>query len=484
MQLHTLYSAILASLNAITDKEGLVSLENGDEHYPCMVDNRRLAIPTRDLLRRGAWEEHGLQPFHPLSEHLSRGESPVLKKLRLLIQVRLASVYEGLLMLLTDLAADKRKHKTIAPKAAAILQVMPDADEKTLHALEKILDAAMKDPGNVVKVFLRRGAMYDGVKAPRVCFIRFPLLEEFEGEEPTVYGVKLRKKDYVQLKALLEYVTPKADVTETYGAASVSTAAPYFDALVRAYIKTAKHFNGLIWLYRKHVDNETDAMMELDWADDFEDLDKHRNDIPSLSGNEGELLTAESAGVQRGAAVVESESYRPKRNLMEAAANTSHVTANAAQIERSYMSPTAAREAIETPPTSTPERDEGSSTFKVGAVSQAIHQPVVPQLAQQPMSQHASGGHGRSFSELMAHRQQSFNQHPAPVMHHPAPAALPPGRFAPNVSTPYQQAVGYMAGGTPPMWGNGWGPAAIPGQFQPPGFGQGPYPQNFGTQQV
>lgn len=486
MKLQALYKAILESLNAVSDKEGFVSLQNGEDSYPCMVDGKRLAIPTRELLRQGNWDQNGLQPFHPMSEHMSRGESPVLKKLRLLIQVRLATVYENVILILADVCSDAKKHKTLAPKAAAVLQVMPDADEKTYDSLVKILDAAMKDVGNVVRVYLRRGVMFNGVKVPRACTVRFPLLEEFSNDDNlTVYGVKLRKKDFKQIKALLEYITPDADEIETYGSGSMSSVAPYFDSLVRAYSNAARQLNSLVWLYRKHTDSEKELTTDLDWVDELDNLDNYRNDIPSLTGNEGELLTEESAGIQRGAAVTGDVEPRrtARRNVVESVANTSHVTSNAAGIATGYNAgiPTGAQLSTDMKEEVKAKADDAddvpsTSSFNVAAASEALRRPTIPQL-QAPVFGGGNGG-GNSFAEMQAARQRSF-QNSIPMPQYNAPPtmgpAVAPGRFASHISTPYQRG----------MMGNGSSQYGVAPQYQPQAFGQnfGPTP-GYGQQQI
>lgn len=487
MKLLKLYTAILGSLNAHVDKEGYISLVGDGETLPCTIDGKRLALPTRELLRRGSWDENNLQPFHPLSEHIARGESPVLKKLRLLIQIRLATVYERIILLLADLCSDSKKHKSMAPKSAAVLQVMPNADEKTFADLERILDNAMRDPSNVVRIYLRRGVMFDGIKTPRVCTIRFPLLEEFQNDEPVVHGVKLRKKDYAQIRALLEYITPDEDAIETYGGGSVSNVAPYFDALIRAYAKAAKHLNSLVWMYRKHIDDENDLLMDLDWVEDFEDLDKYRNDIPMLSGNEGELLTEESVGINRGAGIVEEESRRtsPRRNYAAVAAESSHTTRNAAPVTTgvatgAYNTDVQVAESARDPE---PVKDVPSnSTFNVSAASEAMRRPTYSQV--QPNVQYgasATDTGGKTFAQMQAERQRSFQASIPTTTYQPVNPAgnVPAGQFASNVRTPYQSGYQAMGNG---MYSQQYGaPAPYQQQGFVPNYGQ---PPQFGQQQI
>lgn len=465
--LTTLYRSILDSLNATTDSTGLVSIRNDDETMPCMVEQKRLALPTRELLSRGNWEANGLQPFHPLSEHLHRGESSVLKKLRMLVQVRLAISYQELLQTLVRLCADKKQHAKVSPKGAAVLQILPSATEKTVADFERILEAAsMKGVGNIVKVYLRRGGTFQGQRVPRMCVVRFPLLEEFDTDTSVVHGVKLSKKDFNGLRALLEYVTPDHEKVETYGAGSVSDYAPYFDALMRGYIKTAERLNSLIHLYRKHMDNEDQLKIDLSWAEDFDDLGQYRNDIPPLSGNEGEVMDDSVAGVQK-AIVSETAGSDSRRRLREAAAS---------ETPASYGTSTSTNVSS---PTST-------GGFNADAAANAVRAPsIAAAITPQPTANRSSGG-PKTFAELEAERNKSLYGQAAmpaamPMMH---PMAAPPGSypgFAYGQPQAYPPQMGYPAPMMP--MGGGYPPQMMPMQYpqQPmyPQQGVAVYPQQY-----
>ena len=466
MSLQNLYQSILASLNAVTDESGLISIRNEDgDLLPCTIDDLRLALPTKQLLTRGSWREHGLQPFHPLSEHLNRGESPVLKKLRTLIQVRLTISYQEILLCLASLCADKKQHSDISPKGKAVLQVMPNATEKTVVELAKVLEhATTKSVGNVVKVFLRRGGTYEGRKVPRLCVIKFPLLDEFEGEEPVVHGVKMSKKDFNGLRALLQFVTPGTSEVETYGAGSTSDFAPYFDALIRAYIKAAERLNSLIHLYRKHLDNENSLKIDLSWVSDFYDMANYRNDIPPLSGNEGEILTEDSVGIQRATMIDNTRQSRDRLSSM--AATSSHRTPHAAPV--SVPDEPDVRQTNESKP----------SGIDVDAAIRALRTSNIPQIAPPQAATTGSTSGEKTFAQLMEERQRSLYGNAPQPMYHPQ---MMPGQV--------QAAPGTYAGfqyGQPAMMPMGMYPqVGYPNQMmapmQPMGnqmYGQ-PYPPMY-----
>lgn len=426
MKLHELYQAILASLNVKADDQGLLSLEfdpvnNPGEEVVALVNKHRLVLPTPALLKQGRWEEHGLQPFHPLAEHIGRGESPVMRKLRHFVQLRLLQQYIFLINLLTTLCANREMHDQIAPKGAGVLKLMPKADQQTVEVVDQILTKAMDgSPANLLKVFIRRGGLYNGVKTPRVCVVRFPLIEEFVEGGNEVLGVKLRKKDYTAIRNLLEYITPDAELITTYGAGSVSAVAPTLDCLLQAYAKTAKHFNSLIHLYRKHTDVEDTLKVNLDWVEYLPKLDDFRGHIPPLPGNEGDLNES-----KQGAEV-----------------QMSHTPVSIAKIARNSpefnsRSTTEARvaEATGSAVESDTERSTDDSDYErsVDKVSQALKalQTRTVTTPPPPTTTTTPAREGRSFQEMMAERNRSMQN--------------PYGNAAP-VYTPVSVPAGYQIG--------------------------------------
>lgn len=299
MDILTLYKSILTSLNANVNEEGLVSYVYDGQAFPIMIDGNRLALPTPELLRAGNWKENNLIAFHPLSENLVRGESPVLKKLKGIINLRLSTIIAELLQQLTALAADRNKHSSLPPKAQELLSHMPEADEKTMLAVKHILEASEQEgPNRLIGIYLKRGATFRGNKVSKLAVVSFPILEELESKDHTVFGVKLRKKDQLAIESLIKnYILPGADDLETYSAGSNSHEAPYFDCLLKAYANVAEKLNGIIWLHRKHLENDEELRTDLDWQGPASDLSVYRDMIPTLSGNEGEIIETQASSM-------------------------------------------------------------------------------------------------------------------------------------------------------------------------------------------
>ncbi len=290
MQITDLYKAILASMNVIADENGLLSLKYMDSTHRVLVNGKRLTLPTDELLRIGDWSN--LQPFHPLSENLLReGESPVGKKLKTLINLRLGTIVTDLMSQFIQLGFDTKSHAKLSPKAQELLSHIQEVDEKTVAAVDKILEAVSEEgPSKIINIYLKRGGKYRGEKVARLAVVSFPIItDEFERNDGVIYGVKLRKKDYAAVLGLLKYILPDCDDLEAYNAPSNSLEAPYFDALIHAYINVARRLNEVVKIHKKQLENAEELTIDLSWADAVENLAAYRGLIPTLAGNEGEV---------------------------------------------------------------------------------------------------------------------------------------------------------------------------------------------------
>lgn len=283
-----LYQAILESLDVVADKDGLLTYRHGDIDMPYTVDGKRLVLPTPQLLKLGLGDN--LVAFHPLSESSVRGESPVLRRLKSAINFRLSQVTAELLQSLVEVAVDSGRHSKISPKAAKFLVLVPDVDDKTAHAMEKVLAKTSPDQNRLVSVYLKRGGKLNGQKFARTAMVAFPFFEEFADEQPEIFGTKIRKKDMVAIKALFEYIFPDPDLLETYSAGSNALTAPFFDALMHAYERVATQLNSIVTVHRKELDDHKSLLIDTSWSDLLADLADFRDVIPPLPGNEGDLI--------------------------------------------------------------------------------------------------------------------------------------------------------------------------------------------------
>lgn len=289
------YEGILNSLLSESDDNGLISgvSPEGDSMPVMVVDegvSKRLVLPTRHILRNFNHKE--MMAFHPLSENIYAGESVIIKKLKRMIMTRLNFSTMVLLNELLMIACDKDMHDKLSAKQTKLLECIPDADDTTLKNLGDIIQ---NSNGKVqyFNLYLKHGGKYHGKDCSRLGVVTFPILEEMEDEKKrTVFGVKLRVKDFKGLRKLLEFVFPNAENLEAYNHGVLSEeneSCPYFRALMGIYHNLGKRINEKAWLFRKYLDDDDPVYIPLDWYDHMDKLDAFKVLIPSLHGNEGHI---------------------------------------------------------------------------------------------------------------------------------------------------------------------------------------------------
>lgn len=288
MNIIELYESILKSVNFVVDENHLVSYVIGSNKVPVQVSGKRLVLPVHEVLSNPDW--NATIAFHPLSEAIIRGESPVFRKLKIACLNRLTTVATCLVTELMGIAVDHDYHKKLSPTQNEFLDLIPNVKEETLTKLEKLLDVMSIDGEHrFVNMYVKRGGEWKGKKYQRVCVVDFPLVQELKSEGTYACGVNLGSlKNKKAITALVNYVLPDAE-GETYSFGSNSLAAPNLHALLTSYAKMASKLNRVTNLFKKHLDNPGDLHIELGFEKHIADLAQYRDLIPSLTGNEGDV---------------------------------------------------------------------------------------------------------------------------------------------------------------------------------------------------
>ena len=313
-----LYTEVIKSLGMEVDAEGLVSMDLGDGNkIPSNIGNKRMVIPTQELLRNGDFS--GVVAFHPMAESVSRGESEVLKKYKNLINFRLTTIISCLLTELMEIAVNKDYHSKLTPTQSGLIQKIADVDAKTLESLIKILNKVSHTGENrLVSIYLKRGGTLNEAKYSRLAVANFPIADEFDNEDQKIFGVKLRVKDHKAIVSLFNYILPDAADMNTYSHGSNSMAAPYFHALSKSFIKVATQLNKVTKLFKKHLDSPNSLNVNVDWEESMEDLSIYRDVIPTLDGNVGETSV-----VDKEKSNMNSRTVIPGKSLFSSEANNS-----------------------------------------------------------------------------------------------------------------------------------------------------------------
>lgn len=292
MKLLEFYEKLLNDANVFNDNgDGYLSAHHGTQVIPLTIDKRRLVLPVDDLLREGRWDEY--IAFHPMSEKANRGESPVLKAFKAYIVLRLTSPFKYLLKELMHFASSPKLHKGAkpAPKAAEYLKLLSGVDAKAYDAVQSIIKAMDKDPNNrLVSIYLKRGGTGEDDYI-RTAVVGFPIMDEFDRDDDTVFGVKMSAKTKAAVKVLIEYILGDEDARKMYTVGTKNLDAPYFHCLISAFYKLANRFNVLLERHKKQLPDAAEAMFGLEWAQQLDELAMYRGLIPTQNGNEGVPLT-------------------------------------------------------------------------------------------------------------------------------------------------------------------------------------------------
>lgn len=298
MDILEFYTKVLNSLGCEVDDLGLVSLNDGEYNNPLFVEKgnkdvndgngRRLILPTKSFLDNPDWK--CLQPFHPLSESIVKGESLIIKEMKKLMYLRITTITQQLAFGLLDIAVDKDKHKKLKPAQSEFLKLVPNVNEKTITNLGKIFHTFnMNGERRLVSIYLRRGGILNEVSYKRLSVISFPLTNELNKEDRDIYDVKLTIAEKAAIVNLFYYLLPAMDQDGEYNFGSKSDYAPHFHALCGSFIKVMKSLNRVILIFKDKLDDQ-DLLTDVSWEEDLEDLFKFYNVIPPLPGNEGDSV--------------------------------------------------------------------------------------------------------------------------------------------------------------------------------------------------
>ncbi len=446
------YSSLIGSIGLKADDDGLISANIEGVSIPSTINDKRLVLPTRTILRAGNWEDY--VAFHPLSEKVHRGESDVLKKLRTVINFRLMSILSLQIIELTELAVDKDKHATLTPRQQELLAKIPNADAKTLKDFNRIINATeLVGEHRLASIYLKKGGQLRGEGYSCVGVVTFPITEFFdEPDEKTIFGIKLRVKDYAAFQELFDYLVPNAWSMEQYSRGSRSPDAPYLDALLSSFYSVGNQLNKTTKLFKTHFDNPKAMMMDMAWEDYMGELSELKALIPPLEGNDGPISMEERETVD--SIQEQSDKFaKPVSNRLAAMAADTNITTRA---------PTAPHQA-----TTDEDDDDGHDGISWN------------QLQAKKQAAQTNMGYQQPMPGFQPPQQQGFQQQPPQQQwgQQPQPQNAPPG-FGGAQYNPNQQQPGHFQ--QPQRTRGGFAVQQQP-QNQNQGFNQQPNNSSWGN---
>ena len=283
------YAKLLSDVG-VFDKDGgglLFYNHAVDDARPVTINGTRLCLPTRELVRDGDWNAR--TAFHPLSEQINQGPSPVLNAFKSYVTEVLKGRFQVIALELAELAADAKRHKALTTKSAKFLTGLVGFDDTTATALHKVFKQVSEVPEKrMIGIFLQNGGTPGALRS---CNVAFPILDGAESEQTEeFFGVKMprKTKDKQLIVTLLQYVLGNA---KDYASEVKISDAPYFETLLLSFQALAKRVNGLIDLHGKACPDLQALRFDLEWAVWLEDfntfVEKYGVAVPALPGNVG-----------------------------------------------------------------------------------------------------------------------------------------------------------------------------------------------------
>ena len=245
---------------------------------PYLVNGKQLVIPTSEMLRKFISEENIV--FHPLSEDIIKGESPIISKLKYTVNIRLNIAIGVLVQSFLNLVDSPEYHSTLTPEQSELLYAIKDIDDKTVKNFTSFMMKEVNDKEDrlFVYTYLKRAGTVHGKKYARAAVITFPFYQSLvKGEK-----YKFRTKDIEAYLAIFKFIFPEIDEPDGYNYGSDSDVAPFLDALMMSSFKLADRLNELTTRYQKHVDNYESILFNINWVDDFQHLENFKNEIRSI----------------------------------------------------------------------------------------------------------------------------------------------------------------------------------------------------------
>lgn len=257
------YRKVVDTVGLSSNKEGIIFAGKGDKKVPMVVSGKTLVIPTKHQLSTIMEKDEDGKlvvskiPFNPLNEDVVKGDSISLKKTRQFVEKNLGHSIAVAGRLLILLAEDKALQAHTTTEINKFLKLVNKAN--TVHNTQKgrsVVDAQMAETWGklyletlksegFVKLALVKGGKINGVKYNRVASLICPLYDALQDAEPDtpVFGVKLRKKDIVIYKNLIEYLIPGIEADRVVHATSNDKKSPAFISLFKLYLPMIERLN-------------------------------------------------------------------------------------------------------------------------------------------------------------------------------------------------------------------------------------------------
>ena len=274
------YICMLKYMGFYVDDSGFVLSTKSNK--PCMIDNKPLALPYKDMLKR-SHDERVI--FHPLLEEPHKGESKVHKKIKYLLLLRINLVFTQLGLCLFKLAINQGSLSGVTLETSRRLR---DTDAKTISSFTSL---ALNNLANCIfaNIYLKRAGKVKEVKYSRAGIVTFPIIDDLSNKDH-----RLRYTDVLAIKGLYDVVFPEYDAKDKYNYGTNSHVAPFTVSLFYTAKKLTDALNKAIDEHEEYVVDKEDISFDNEWCRYLDNLDSLKNEIrsvPMQDGNQGTIGT-------------------------------------------------------------------------------------------------------------------------------------------------------------------------------------------------
>jgi hypothetical protein len=289
MKLLELYTSILNYSGVSVIEDGSTQINFLGKVRENEAEGKRILMPYPKVLKQS--DPATTMIFHPFREYVNRGESPIVRKLRKLISIRLNVAVIALIDRFINLLNSPALHKEFSPQQRELIKSITSIDldpAKFLSASWKLFEE--KPDSFAINLYLKKNGSLRGKKYNRVGVVSFTFYD-------SIKSTTLSEKQKKALYQLFNFIFPGSlDDPESYNEGTESAQCPWLDALLRSSYNVVSRIQELASLYKPYIkDPETDEIPEelvfdVKWVDEMDRLNQYASEIamiPSQVGNEG-----------------------------------------------------------------------------------------------------------------------------------------------------------------------------------------------------
>jgi hypothetical protein len=257
------YKVLCENIGLVTNEEGYIYLNSGDDKIMITADGKPLVLPTKQhldsLLTTDDEGEITVAkiPFNPLNENIVKGDTLSLTRTKKNIEAQLSLSINIVGNLLLTLASNQELQKKTKLEINKFLSRITEAqnagikklvDDKTIENWNKLSQKFLTHSKKMVSIYLKKSGVYNGVKYNRLATLNCNLYEELLKADvhTPVLDVKLRNKDITIFKIIIEFIFNELDKNNVMSIGSNDGESPAFISLMNVFIKVGKRIQKLI----------------------------------------------------------------------------------------------------------------------------------------------------------------------------------------------------------------------------------------------